>query len=537
MSGLKKSMLICAAVMITASLSSCMDEDDGTDGSFYAVIASNPGNLDPQLAEDGESFFIIRNIYATLMDIDGDGRIANGAAESYTVSEDGLVYTFTLREGLVWQGIGGEENVPLTAYDYEYAFKRIFSKNTQSPHRDRFSVIKNSLAVYEGAAPVTAFGVRAQDEKTLTIELSAPDCDFLKKLALPAASPCNEELFLSTQGRYGLSAEDTYACGAFYVTDWNYDPYWTENHIYLERIPENSREGYITAPQSVSIEITGDRSGFESKNNIKTDGYIIDRIEEYDKKVSRDYKYKEYVCKTTMLFFSPGSPIYGDETARKAIAAAIDWDRLGESLGGDSKPAFRIIPEAVTILNKSFRELYPDRGEKSGRVIRSGWDSFVSEHSDIDFNSYELMVSDSLNSPDSIYSVVSDLEEKLDLYCMAVFRDDREFAERFKNNDYDICAAVVSTDHNSADEFLDTVISASGVSDEELERIILEMRKSADLSDKSSRASAAEEYFIDKAYALPLSYEKKYLVYRENVDDLWYDPFTDVIFFKYAKQF
>lgn len=534
----RKYAIICAAVVMTAALSSCKDDNDGMGGSFSAVISSNPENLDPQLAEDAESFFVIRNIYATLMDIDGNGRIANGAAESYAVSEDGLAYTFTLRDGLVWQGIAADETFPLTAYDYEYAFRRIYSKETHSPHTDRFSVIKNSQAVYEGAMSAAALGVHAQDEKTLTIELQSPDYDFLKKLAHPAASPCNEELFLSTQGRYGLSAEDTYACGAFYVTDWNYDPYWTENHIYLERISENSQEGYITAPHAVNIEITRDRAGFESKSNILTDGYAADSISLYDRDVSKKYEYEEYICGTTLLLFSPESPFSEDEAARKALAAAIDRDKLSENLGADSIPAGRVIPEAVTLLSKSFRELYPDRGAKDHSAYgRMYWDRFVSEHSDINFNSYNILVSDSCHSSDAVYSIVSDFEQKLDFYCMAVFEEERAFWQNVKNNSYDLCIATVYADNNSADEFFSAAASAAAIDDSRLEEAFAAMSRCSDLSGKSGAVNSAEEYFAENAFALPISYEKKYLIYRSNVSDLWYDPFTDVIFYKYAKQF
>ena len=130
------------------------------------------------------------------MDIDGSGMIVNGTAQSYTVSSDGLTYTFKLREGLCWQGLSSSETVSLTAYDYEYAFRRIYDPQTHSPHTERFSDIKNSMAVYGGAMSSSQLGVKAVDELTLEITLEYPDCEFLKLMAHPAASPCNEQLFL-----------------------------------------------------------------------------------------------------------------------------------------------------------------------------------------------------------------------------------------------------------------------------------------------------------------------------------------------------
>ena len=96
----KVNILIMAALFGVMSLTACGSGDDGSGGEFNVVISSNPGNLDPQLAEDKESFYVIRNIYGTLMDIDGSGMIVNGTAHSYTVSSDGLTYTYKLREDL-----------------------------------------------------------------------------------------------------------------------------------------------------------------------------------------------------------------------------------------------------------------------------------------------------------------------------------------------------------------------------------------------------------------------------------------------------
>lgn len=536
---MKANMIVfTAAIAAVMTFTSCNSEDDGLGGNFNAVLGSNPQNLDPQLASDKESFFVIRNIYATLMDMDSNGSIVNGAAQSYSVSKDGLVYTFKLRDGLVWYGLNSEESVPLTAYDYEYAFKRIFDPDTHSPHTKQFSIIKNSLAVYGGAVSDSEFGVHADDDLTLTIELEYPNCDFLKLLAHPAASPCNEELFLSTQGRYGLSARDTYACGAFYVTDWNYDPYWTDNHITLEKIDDNSMEGYITYPDLVQIEITDDRIAFESKNNVQTDGYVIRDIAQYDKNVQKDYLYREYIDGTSFLFFSPESPIAEDENARKALAVVIDRKKLEDDLSENSLPASRILPHAITIVNKSFRELTPDRGVVDYSVNpQQLWDDFTAAHENTDFNSYTLLVCDSYNSEMIPYSIIEDFEKELDFYCMPVFENESDFNKKLSNMEYDLCIGTVYTDYNLAESYINAVMLYADIKDGVLNQNTLQAAKSVDLSAKKDIVSSTEKYFSDKVFALPLSYEKKYLVYRDNADDLWYDPFNDVIFYKYAKQF
>lgn len=532
---MNRKTLCFTAAFAMLSLCACGGDDEGANGEFYAVISNNPQNLDPQMAEDKQSMFVIRNTYALLMDMDGDGRLINGAAKSYSVSEDGLTYTFKLRDGLFWFGMNGKDGVPLTAYDYEYSFRRIFDADTHSPYADIFSSIKNSKAVYGGAKSVSELGVKAKDGQTLVIELEYPNCDFLKLMAHTAAAPCNEEIFLSTQGRYGLSTADTYSCGAFYISDWNYDPYWSDNHITLERINCNSSEDYRTYPQMINIIITDDRANTEKSKNFQTDAYAAETILEYDKNTARNYNIKEYVCGTACLFLNSDMEAFDDVEVRKAFLAAIDKEKMMAELSDDSVLAWDIIPEAVTVANKSFRELFP-QAERGIKGSSAKWTEMVSEHPEIDFNSSVLLASDSLKSPSIPYSVVSDLEAAFELYCSPVFMYESEFRKALQSGSEIAYIDTIYGDLNLAENFFEKFYSVCGFTDKELENDIVQMRRCADLNKKKDIIRKAEDQIFDKAYALPLSYEKKYFICLNDSEDIYFDPYTETMFFKYAKK-
>lgn len=530
----RKALLFTAALAML-SFCACGGEDDGADGEFYAVISDNPQNLDPQMAVDRQSMFVIRNTYALLMDTDGDGRLINGAAKSYSVSEDGLTYTFELREGLCWFGMKGTDGVPLTAYDYEYAFRRIFDADTHSPYAELFSCIKNSRAVYGGVKDKSELGVRAKDEHTLVIELEYPDCDFLKLMSHTAAAPCNEEIFLSTRGRYGLSAADTYSCGAFYISDWNFDPYWTDNHITLERINCNSSEGYRTYPQLVNIIITDERASAEKSKNFETDAYSAQTILEYDKNTARDHNIKEYVCGTACLFLNSDIEPFSDSEVRKAFFSAVDKSGMAAELSDDSVLAWDIVPQAITVSNKSFRELFP-QSERGVRGSAAVWKKMVSEHPETDFNSSILLASDALKSQSIPYSVVSDLEERLELYCSPVFKSEKEFRKALQSGEETFYIDTIIGDINLAENFIENVYYTCGFEDMELEEYITYMQRCAELNDKKDIIKKAEDLIIDNAYALPLAYEKKYFISLTESRDIYFDPYTETMFFKYAKK-
>ncbi|MCM1578281.1 MAG: ABC transporter substrate-binding protein [Ruminococcus sp.] len=537
-------MLTSLVIASMPCLSACGEEDDGSGGEFFAVIAENPQNLDPQLAADKSSLYVIKNIYATLTDIDGKGEVVNGSASGCTVSEDGRTYTFTLRSGLFWRGLSGGD-VPLTAHDYEYAFKRIYTPETKSPHTERFSQIRGAMDYYEGNA--LDMGVHAVDDYTLEIELISPDCDFLRLLAHPAASPCNKELFEGTRGRYGLSAEDVYCCGAFYVTDWNYDPYWTENRIILERIGANSHEGYRTYPKSLHIEIDGDRAAAELKNNAYCEGYAAS-CEEYTKEVSRSYEIEEFGCCTSFLMFAPGSAIYEDRGARQALSSVIDRGALAENLGGDEDASANtlaegVFPKGLISGGASIRELCS--GEwgsffKSSESPLSLWENFKGEHTEIDFNSLFLLISDDYPSPSAAESIVGDFERELGFYCTPVYESPAQYERRVQTGEYDLRIGTVCPDFPLLSDFAKTLLretsfnAPDGVFPESISAAL------SDCGDSSAKGAAAEDFeeeFISGAYAIPLTCESKYFFIHKNAEDIWYEPCSETVFYKYAKKY
>ncbi|MDE7137184.1 MAG: peptide ABC transporter substrate-binding protein, partial [Ruminococcus sp.] len=143
-------MFICT-VLCAVTLSSCGNNDrgDGTGHMYDVSVLGNPESLDPQYATDSASNTIIKNLYSGLMSTDSNGNIFCCNAESYTVSSDGLEYTFNLKQDNYWffdenddDIIDDDEYFPVTASDYVFAFRRILDPAMQSPYAESFSCIR-----------------------------------------------------------------------------------------------------------------------------------------------------------------------------------------------------------------------------------------------------------------------------------------------------------------------------------------------------------------------------------------------------------
>jgi oligopeptide transport system substrate-binding protein len=162
---------IGAALALGLVLAACEEPPAGIDFDRKIIDIGNgaePLTLDPHKAMGQWENNIIGNMFVGLTTEDAEARIIPGMATHWEVSEDGLAWTFFLRRAS-WS-----DGVPVTAYDFEYAFRRVLDPRTIAEYAAILYPIKNAQAVKEGKLPVTAVGVHAIDEQTLEIDLEHP---------------------------------------------------------------------------------------------------------------------------------------------------------------------------------------------------------------------------------------------------------------------------------------------------------------------------------------------------------------------------
>ena len=143
-----------------------------------------PDTLDPQLARTDAAFNILRDVFEGLTAVSPDGSPVPAAAESWTVSPDGLEYRFTLRPGLRWSN--GD---PLRAADFVTGMRRLVDPKTASPYAQFIDPVVNAAAIARGEKPPGELGVTAVDDRTLVIRLSQPAPYLLGLLAQPGTFP------------------------------------------------------------------------------------------------------------------------------------------------------------------------------------------------------------------------------------------------------------------------------------------------------------------------------------------------------------
>ena len=150
--------------------------------------SADPESLDPHKTSTVYEAHILRDLFLGLVTEDQNSETIPGAAESWTVSDDGTVYTFKLREGAIWS-----DGNPVTADDFVYSFQRLQDPATAAEYASMLYVIKNGEEVNTGKMKPEELGVKAVDDSTLEVTLKSPTPYFLEMLTHQAAYPVNRK--------------------------------------------------------------------------------------------------------------------------------------------------------------------------------------------------------------------------------------------------------------------------------------------------------------------------------------------------------
>jgi oligopeptide transport system substrate-binding protein len=172
---------LAVAVALWLALASALA---ATPGALHRTSGAEPPSLDPSLGSGTMAAPMLSDMVEGLVARTPAIRPAPGAAESWTVSPDGLTYTFRLRPELRWS-----DGTPLTAEDFVYSYRRLLDPATAATTAGLFLMIENARAITQRAQPPETLGVSAPDPRTVVFRLASPAPYFLQLLANTQAAP------------------------------------------------------------------------------------------------------------------------------------------------------------------------------------------------------------------------------------------------------------------------------------------------------------------------------------------------------------
>ena len=340
---MKQPALLALAFILTA----CGGRDPASaPGQTAAPTVLNRGNgpepesLDPQRARTDSELYILRDLYEGLTALDAEARPIAGAAAAWSVSDDGRVYTFTLREGLRWST--GE---PVVGEDFAFALRRLVDPQTASPYAAVVDVIENAADITAGRAAPDSLGVTAPDAGTVVIRLRSPAPYLPGVLSHPSTFPVHRAS-LAEYGREFSRPGKSVSNGAFVLEDWVVGShvsahrnryYWgnAENHIdriNYPQIADQSAELNRYRGGELDVTYTVPAAQFKwVRDNLGAELQVSPQLSTYY------YGFNLY-----------RAPFKDERDLRLALSMVIDRELITESVTGRGElPAYGWVPVGV----------------------------------------------------------------------------------------------------------------------------------------------------------------------------------------------
>jgi oligopeptide transport system substrate-binding protein len=319
-------------------------EADAGAETVFRMASFEPDSLDPAIGGPGYQEY--QNLYEPLVDSYGaDGEIRPLAAESWTVSEDGLTYTFKLREGLMWS-----DGVPLTSGHFRDAWLRHIDPATASYSADDFSVIAGAPAFLAGEStdPAT-IGIAAPDDLTLEVTLSAPAPFFLRLVGSNAFFPIRLDK-LEEFGDQWMEAGNFVGNGPYMLETWDHDQrmVMVKNPNYTGAWADTrnvDRIEYTILQDPWSMAVLPYEAGEIDVAVVPPTEY--DRVIN-DAELSQQLQSLPIAGAVIVVFDTKNAPT-DDVRVRQALAMALDYDVLANNvLRGAFEPATSFSPPSLT---------------------------------------------------------------------------------------------------------------------------------------------------------------------------------------------
>ena len=342
--------MLLVLLMAVSAMVPAMAEGNAT---IITAIADNPEQMDPTLNSYSRSSKVLQNLFKGLYKLDADGvSYVPAMAEGCEISPDGLTYTFTLRDGLVWS-----DGSPLTAYDFEYSWKRVMNPETGSKAVSDLWVIKNAKAWYNGECTEAEVGLTVPDEKTIIVELESQVPWFLTLTATTSYFPVCKAVVEANPDWTNEVA--TYVSnGPFTLVEYS-----SLNRLVMKKNPNyymadsvNIDEVQFVIIPDTATELTAFNNGeINVSANLNADALNqYAGTETFATKGAVGIQYCD---------FNTELPEFSDKRVRQAFAMAIDRQAMLTALGIVEKPVFGFVPYAqpsLTEPTKSYREVAGD---------------------------------------------------------------------------------------------------------------------------------------------------------------------------------
>jgi oligopeptide transport system substrate-binding protein len=458
--------------------------------------------LDPHRNQEVPGSNVLRDLFEGLINEAPTGEPVAGGAESWTISDDGKTYVFTLRRNARWSN--GE---PVTAEDYVYGLRRSIDPKTLSRYSFILSPIVNADDIAAGKLPPTDLGVRALDGYTVEITLANPTPYFLGLLAHSSTYPLHRKS-LETHGDQFTRPGNLVGNGAFMLSDWV-----VQSHIKVVRNPnywdnEHTRldEVWFYPTEDLSAELQRYRAGELDQTYWIPTGQI-NWIRE---NLPNELIITPYLGSYFFGFNLTRPPFKDNLNLRRALALAVNRDVIASQvLGAGQIPAYGWVPPVSRYVGQSMPEAAWTQEQREAEAKRlyaaAGYSAANPLRTEILYNTHDdhrrisVAIAAMWKQVLGVEAAITQQEWKVYLETRNQQRDTQVYRHGWIG------------DYNDAFTFAELLRSTSGLNDTgynnaEYDRLVTAAQSELDPEKRASLLQDAEKIMLADMPILPLYY-------------------------------
>lgn len=497
------------------------------DKELAVQIGPDPETIDPALNSAVDGGNMLLHAYECLLTVGEDGTLQPGQAESYDVSEDGLTWTFHLRDGLKWS-----DGSDLTANDFVYSWKRVCDPEVAAPYAETvLGMVKGYDEAIDGN--LDALGVSAPDDSTLVVELANP-CSYFGSLAAFATLSPVQEATIEANGEAWATAPETYVSnGPFYMTEWvpgshitfSKNPYyWNADAIKLDRLKfvlmEDSNAAY-SAYQTGEVLMIKDVPTEEIPSLTGTDDFYVDPI-----------------IGTYYISLNIQKAPFDDVNVRKALSLAIDREYVASTLmqgtytaaGNFMGPGWMDTDGTEFMSNANGGKPYIDTTN-----FEANLEEAKQLLADAGYPDGEGFPTISYTTNDAGYhKVVAEYLQQawaelgIDLQVNIV--EWSSFTPMRRSGDFEVARNGWVGDYSDPSNMLELFCTTNGNNDgkfsnADFDAAIDTSRSTLDAAERSTALHTAEDILMDQAGCIPLAYYNDFWLQSSKITGAWHSAY------------
>ena len=490
-------------------------------------VGPDPETIDPALNSAVDGGNMLLHSFECLLAVDENGQLVPGQAESWETSEDGLTWTFHLRDGLKWS-----DGSDLTANDFVYSWKRVCDPMVAAPYAETvLSMVEGYDKAIEG--DLDALQVVAQDDNTLVVTLSTPCSYFGSLAAFATLSPVQEATVTANGDAWATSAATYISNGPFYVSEWvpgsyimmTKNPYyWNADAIKLDGIKWNLIEDSNAA-----------YSAYQTGEVLMIKSVPTEEIPSL--KDNADF-HVDPIIGTYYISMNLERDAFKDARVRKALSLAIDRDYVANTLmQGTYSPADNFMgPGWIDMDGKQFKD---NANGGQSYIDVNNYEADLEEAkqllADAGYPDGEGFPTISYTTNDAGYhKVVAEYVQQawaqlgIDLQVDIV--EWASFTPMRRNGDFDVARNGWVGDYSDPSNMLDLFLSTNGNNDgkfnnADYDAAIYRSRETLDPTERSKALHDAEDILMEETGCIPVAYYNDFWLQSDKITGSWHSPY------------